>query len=512
MDSPTPEPEPIPLELAPAEPPEEHLSFSRTFRRFAHLLVLLLALFLIVRTLFVEPFGVTTGSMAATVHGNNRQAPCPRCGFPLCVGSPTQEDRMNPQVDAWCPNCGKKPIDLTELCEEIPGDRLLVDKSAFAHRSPRRWEVAVFHCPVDDSKPYVKRVVGLPGEAIRIFDGDIYADGEIARKPREVFRELRIPIFHMAHVPDPEGWTSRWLIEPIADDPKLPVKPREKDAARVPIETVVQGNRLVLDATANPIGLTYRNRNLDTGTDEPLRDRVAYNGGIVLGRAQTVHDFQVECEVEVASGSGVLSLRLGDGADTVRADIPIGAAEDSGMEGAVSHDGGVSPKPFCGAKLHPGLRHKVEFGFIDRRAFLLIDGVEIGEPLELPQPKRLHPAKSDDPAAERRGIERPLQIGVRGANLTIHDLAIFRDVHYRADGRNATSVAYRLGPDEYFMLGDNSANSKDSREWDIPGVPERDFLGKPFFIHQPLRVGRFGMNGRDRRVQVIDWDRLKLME
>jgi len=513
LDSPN-DPEPIPLTLAPVPPAhrDHFLSVGQTLRRFLHLLALLLVLFLVVRTLFVEPFGVTTGSMAATVHGNNRQAPCPRCGFPLCVGSPTNEDRMNPQIDAWCPNCGKKPIDLTTMCEEIPGDRLLVDKSIFAHRNPRRWEVAVFRCPVDDTKPYVKRVIGLPGEEIRIFDGDIYANDELVRKPREIFREVRIPVFSMAHVPDPETWVSRWVVEPIADDPKLPVKLKEKETPSANAETIVQGNRLVLDATNEPLGLSYRHRNLDTKADETIRDRLAYNGGVNLGRVQSAHDFQVECEVEVLSGSGVLSLRLFDGADSVRADLPIGTIEEIAMEGGLSHDGGVQPKLFAGAKLHPGLRHKVEFGFIDRRAFLFVDGVEIAEPLELPPPKRLFPGKSGDPAAERKGTDRPLQLGVRGANVVLHDLAIYRDIHYRADGRNAVTSSYVLAANEYFMLGDNSANSKDSREWEIPGVPERDFLGKPFFIHQPLKVGRFELNGRDRRLQIIDWDRLKLME
>ena len=37
------------------------------------------------------------------------------------------------------------------------------------------------------------------------------------------------------------------------------------------------------------------------------------------------------------------------------------------------------------------------------------------------------------------------------------------------------------------MLGDNSANSDDSRSWQIPAVPERNFLGKPFLLHQPSR-------------------------
>ena len=66
-----------------------------------------------------------------------------------------------------------------------------------------------------------------------------------------------------------------------------------------------------------------------------------------------------------------------------------------------------------------------------------------------------------------------------------------------------------LGPKEYFVLGDNSGNSQDSRKWPSPGVPEADFIGKPFLVHQPLRMGRVTVGGQERAFQTLDWSRMR---
>lgn len=55
------------------------------------------------------------------------------------------------------------------------GDRLLVSRLPFYYRSPERGEIVVFDGP--DGKPWIKRVVGMPGEVIDIKEGNIYING-----------------------------------------------------------------------------------------------------------------------------------------------------------------------------------------------------------------------------------------------------------------------------------------------------------------------------------------------
>ena len=69
-----------------------------------------------------------------------------------------------------------------------PGDRILVHKYIYQVSEPRRWDVVVFKAPQDPNTNYIKRLIGLPNESIRLLDGNVYyqKEGEelwhIARK------------------------------------------------------------------------------------------------------------------------------------------------------------------------------------------------------------------------------------------------------------------------------------------------------------------------------------------
>ena len=53
----------------------------------------------------------------------------------------------------------------------------------FAFDPPTRGEIIVFRYPVDQSKDFVKRVVGLPGERVEVHSGTVYIDGAALSEP-----------------------------------------------------------------------------------------------------------------------------------------------------------------------------------------------------------------------------------------------------------------------------------------------------------------------------------------
>ena len=58
------------------------------------------------------------------------------------------------------------------------GDNLIMDKLTYHFSDPKRFDVVIF--PVDEETYYIKRVIGLPGETVRIDEaGNIYINDVI---------------------------------------------------------------------------------------------------------------------------------------------------------------------------------------------------------------------------------------------------------------------------------------------------------------------------------------------
>lgn len=59
-------------------------------------------------------------------------------------------------------------------------DSLIVDKISYKVRDPKRFEIIVFPYRYEEDTNYIKRIIGLPGETVRIDeDGNIYINGKI---------------------------------------------------------------------------------------------------------------------------------------------------------------------------------------------------------------------------------------------------------------------------------------------------------------------------------------------
>jgi signal peptidase I len=74
------------------------------------------------------------------------------------------------------------------------GDHLLVDKLAYAppgtiskyllpYTPLKRGDIIVFKYPVDVRQTFVKRVIGIPGDRIRLVNKDVYLNGKLLQEP-----------------------------------------------------------------------------------------------------------------------------------------------------------------------------------------------------------------------------------------------------------------------------------------------------------------------------------------
>ena len=93
------------------------------------------------------------------------------------------------------------------------GDHILVNKFVYTFTAPGRGDVIVFKFPQDESRDFVKRVIGLAGETLEIREGRVSVDGKPFEEPyavhldgggrgdgrrsRESFGPVKVPEGHL---------------------------------------------------------------------------------------------------------------------------------------------------------------------------------------------------------------------------------------------------------------------------------------------------------------------------
>ena len=79
-----------------------------------------------------------------------------------------------------------QPVEV-EGTSMLPGlqdqERIFVNKFVYNFEAIQRGDIVVFHYPLDPSKSYIKRVVGVPGDHIRITDGEVYVNSKPLAEP-----------------------------------------------------------------------------------------------------------------------------------------------------------------------------------------------------------------------------------------------------------------------------------------------------------------------------------------
>jgi hypothetical protein len=119
--------------------------------------------------------------------------------------------------------------------------------------------------------------------------------------------------------------------------------------------------------------------------------------------------------------------------------------------------------------------------------------------------------KVNTPAERGPAPRRPVRFGARGAAAEVSSLKLFRDVYYTDDsGRRAVDAPLQLKPNEYFVLGDNSPVSKDSRSWsDRVLLTGEMFLGKPLVVHLPSRKQQIRLGDWRTEIRIPEFSRIR---
>lgn len=449
-------------------------------RSTVEFLIFLLIGVLFFRAFSAEAYIVPTGSMAPTLLGVHRDYVCPNCAKRFSLGI----DDFGRVGRPVCPNCGQTELSEAPASDSL-GDRLLVQKFLYDLRSPRRWEVAVFQNPADLSQAYVKRVVGLPGESLLLWGGDVYINGAITRKTLEEASAMALRVYDHNYPPKDSARYPRWVAR--RGDPRSPLDSGWKSEGSNLLRATVP------ESPSKADWIDYRHWQPDAGNYGPIRDYSPYNGADVPGEHR-VSDLIVTAKFAVSTGCDSFSVRVNSGGDRFVVTLPTRGSNSvevfrNGRKLPILPAASLSP-------IAPGLRkfRSVQMGVVDRRLSATLDGKLLFAPFDF-----------DDMATGPNWSASPVAFGVTGTGeVIVKDILIDRDVYYtealaQTPRRpHGVETPFALGPGEFFVLGDNSMVSNDSRFWPgRPVVTSELFLGKPFLVHLPSQAVPLKVFGQD---------------
>lgn len=492
------------------------------------------------RAFVLEAFVIPTGSMAPRLMGQHWQFDCPACGYHYAYGIPQSPGRSMPDISAElgsaapavCPNCqyrhgfGK--------AWAYGGDRVLVLKYLYRFREPRSWDVVVFKNPQDNLENYIKRLIGLPGQQLEIVHGDVFVrelkddltgDGvideddfahprarsesrwRILRKPAKTQQTMWQVIFDADYPPNPaefaaesQSWADPWRPQAAGD-----VWNRSADGGRV---FSFAGS----EAPAEMRFLAERRR---------FCPNYAYNkagDGLYDPEKDVNSDLKLSFMFVPGSPQAKIGLHLSSFEHHFRAWV---SADGSCVlrHGVTQPDGKVlwdqgdkDPWAFDRIRpLEPGRGYEITLTHVDRRVSLWVNGKDVLATTDAQY------------GADREQIVRAVEKGVptptvailgQGGSSQLWHVRLLRDVYYTCantygrDGHDTGRPGWattgrpmvlrkfpgKPGLDEFFVLGDNSPASKDSRMWGYHAatlregyrdgtVPRYNLIGKAFFVY-----------------------------
>ncbi|MCP4249337.1 MAG: hypothetical protein GY778_20025 [bacterium] len=403
--------------------------------------------------------------------------------------------------------------------------------------------------PRDGTQNYIKRLLGLPDEVLEIIDGDVYAApvSSLSAETMATLEALRRIKYLRYRDDDPATPSSQeWkqadagkqaMFEEL--NQKLRIC-RKTDLAQRSLWSIVYDHDYA-PQTPDPQQPSWipspKHQDVwDTSSRKIRGNCIGRDGGQVVFSGKGGHpyitdlsgynaqpssrnsriqvsDLRLELVLLIREGDGCVWLGLSKYEDTfwakVQADGHIGLYRTDDTEPPDEATDALATARIAGRTMDRPLQ--VDFRNVDYRVSLTVDGQELLATTDdqfAPDLPRLR-AKTGTRSGRRTS---PLpRIAAQDLNVECWHVSLNRDVQYLSMGFDSSRVGQGhqgwgttnnpiwLRDDEFFMLGDNSPASKDSRLWDSPGqhlsvrgedyqlgtVPCDQIIGRAFFVYWP---------------------------
>jgi len=401
----------------------------------------------IIKTFIIQVYIIPTGSMAPTLHGLHKNVVCQRCGYEFARGT----KRDYPAKEAICPICNK--MNDVSGVRVSKGDKLLATNFIYQLKNPQRWDPVIFKYPRNPVKDFIKRLIALPGETLEIRNGDIYINGAIASKPLRVQQSIWMPVHDINH-PRKDGKKFWRTVSGAWSE--------EKGALRV-------------------TGLS-ENRAEAVFRHQRIYDLYGYNSnGLMGGGGNQVGDLKVSADISFTGGEGVIFGWI--------AEFVVSQSDD--IRNIFSFEVRVEPQRTAvallknlqektlrelDAPLSPEKHYHVEFMNYDDKIIFIVDGEVVASFDDI------SPINNRDASTTRSAVA----LGAKALRVDFGDLKIWRDIYYtRIDGgiSGQNSGRITIPPGKYWVMGDNSPESSDSRYWGF--VPANALEGRALLIWWP---------------------------
>ena len=464
---------------------EDQGSAFAAVRETVESIVIAFVLAFLFRTFEAEAFVIPTGSMAPTLLGANKDVDCEECGYAYQASASSENNdgsqgnvllKDREVVGITCPNCYHTmtvaPYSAERdaaLSPTYSGDRILVDKISYQIGEPQRWDVFVFKYPNESATNYIKRLVGLPDETLRIFRGDIFVKAPEA--PDDSFHHARrshIPkkllsmcqiVYdnqHLAKTLVDGGWPRRWtpdeavgegawIAPPIAFDGNVGRQVFESDGSierdawiryRHLVPTFQQWEAIRDGSWKLPPGQVHSGQLITDGyayNTNSLRASVE-RGGTIEPNPQAfglnwVGDLVVDCQVDVLEEGGELLLELVEGGRVFQCRINL---QDG--KATLWIDGAKAALATASTKVKGVGSYQIALANVDSELLLWVD-----DSLVEFDAATTYPDDGFTAIPDSRDL-RPAAIGARGAKLRVHRIRLMRDIYYIAAKRRDSDM------------------------------------------------------------------------